>query len=109
MSLWTCPNCENEQINSIYEYRSVYNYTSTLHEKGRMIADQIIGNGIYRQTVPDNSNNDDESRQETDYEVCKRWLNQERPAGEDAKIRHTDGPAYICSNCLHTYESSEVP
>jgi hypothetical protein len=109
MSLWTCPNCEADQINSIYEYRRVYNYTSTLHEKGGVIADQLIGNGIYRETVEDTSSSEDDMRKETDYEVCKRWLMQDRPSGEDAQIGDTDGPAYICSNCLNTFTSLEIP
>jgi len=109
MTGWKCPNCEQTQVCSFYEYSKIYNYRHGFKRASGKIISQLFNHGVERLSADERGEYGGEK--ETDYDIFKRWLKQEKPEKKDSDNSISDcvGPEYICANCLDIWTVQDVP
>jgi len=86
MTGWTCPDCGAELVCSRQEWVAVYDYRAQIQDATpRLLAEELVSYGVQPDHVDDGA------------DICRTWA-----AGE------TDGPEYICADCVTPFAAEEV-
>jgi hypothetical protein len=93
---WQCPQCDDEQVCSVFEFRRIYNYRKLINLAGRRLTDELQSRGVVIQ-------NDEDAA-----DAALRWVQQANPETVEDK-QSVNGPRYICPTCYQPWTKHEVP